>query len=139
MFIVQPLPFVKTFIDALNEAIEEHKPGWGLSGIQKTWLSFCILGIVITNSVCWAKFERASVGSYSLAALSWMFRHSKILWDVLLHMSVRVILRRYGITEGILVIDDSDKKRSKWTPKIAYAHKLKDKASALSGLRIGVA
>ena len=129
MFIVQPLPFVKTFIDALNEAIEEHKPGWGLSGIQKTWLSFCILGIVITNSVCWAKFERASVGSYSLAALSWMFRHSKILWDVLLHMSVRVILRRYGITEGILVIDDSDKKRSKWTPKIAYAHKLKDKAN----------
>jgi len=129
MFIVKPLSFVTRFIDALNEAIEESKPGWGLSGIQKTWLSFCILAVLVTNSVCWAKFERASLGRYSLAALSWMFCHSKIPWDLILQMSVRVILRRYGITQGCLVVDDTDKKRSKVTGKIAYVHKLKDKAS----------
>ena len=129
MFIVKPLPFVTTFIDDLNEAIEESRPGWGLSGIQKAWLSFCILAVLVTNSVCWAKFERASLGRYSLAALSWMFCHSKIPWDLILQMSVRVILRQYGITQGCLVVDDTDKKRSKVTQKIAYVHKLKDKAS----------
>lgn len=127
MFIVKPLPFVEMFIDALNEAIEEHQPGGGLSGIQKAWLSLCILAILVTNSVCWAKFERASLGKYSLAALSWMFRASKIPWELLLQMSVRVILRRYGITQGCLDIDDTDKQRSKVTKKIAYVHKLKDK------------
>jgi len=129
MFIVKPLPFVTTFIDALDKAIEESKPGWGLSGIQKAWLSFCILAILVTDSVCWAKFERASLGRYSLAALSWMFCHSKIPWDLVLEMSVRVILHRYGITQGCLAVDDTDKKRSKTTRKIAYVHKLKDKAS----------
>ena len=39
-------------------------------------------------------------------------------------MSVRVILRRYGITQGVLDIDDTDKGRSKVTKKIAYVHKL---------------
>ena len=129
MFIVKPLPFVTTFIDALDKAIEESKPGWGLSGIQKAWLSFCILAILVTDSVCWAKFERASLGRYSLAALSWMFCHSKIPWNLVLEMSVRVILHRYGITQGCLAVDDTDKKRSKTTRKIAYVHKLKDKAS----------
>ena len=129
MFIVKPLPFVTAFIDALNEAIAEYQPGGKLSGIQKAWLSCCILAILVTNSVCWAKFERASLGAYSLAALSWMFRHSKILWEMILHGSVRVILRQYSITQGILDIDDTDKQRSKLTRKIAYVHKLKDKKS----------
>ena len=92
-------------------------------------VSFCILAILVTDSVCWAKFERASLGRYSLAALSWMFCHSKIPWNLVLEMSVRVILHRYGITQGCLAVDDTDKKRSKTTRKIAYVHKLKDKAS----------
>jgi len=129
MFIVKPLPFVTTFIDAVNEAIEASRPGWGLSRIQKAWLSFCILAVLVTNSVCWAKFERAGLGRYSLAALSWMFCHAKIPWDLLLEMSVRVMLRQYGITQGSLLVDDTDKKRSKMTRKIAHVHKLKDKTS----------
>lgn len=129
MIVVKPLPFVTMFIDTLNEAIEEYQPGWRLSGIQKAWLSFCILAILVTNSVCWAKFERASLGRYSLSALSWMFCCSKIPWERVLHMSVQVILRRYGITKGVLDIDDTDKQRSKLTRKIAYVHKLKDKKS----------
>ena len=90
-----------------------------LSGIQKGWLSFCIMAVLITNSVCRAKFERASLGKHSPAALSWMFRNSKIPWEILLHKSASVILRRFGITEGSLVIDDSGKKRSKKTLNVA--------------------
>ncbi len=129
MFIVKPLPFVTTFVEGVNEAIEAHTPGLGLSRIQRAWLSFCIMAVLVTNSVCWAKFERASIGTYSLAALSWMFRHTKIDWEQLLHRSVKGILQQYGITQGYLVLDDTDKKRSKSTQKTAYVHKLKDKAS----------
>ena len=130
MLISEPLPFVKEFIDALNAALKAHRPvSGGLSLAQRSWLGVCLMGIVITNSVCWARFERASLGRYSLAALSWMFRHWKLPWERLLEHSVQVILRRYGITEGCLCLDDSDKRRSKVTQKIAHVHKLKDKAS----------
>ena len=119
MFIVKPLPFVTTFVEGINQAMEAHTPGGGLSRIQRAWLSFCILAVLVTNSVCWAKFERASIGTYSLAALSWMFRHAKIDWEQLLAMSVKSLLDRYGIQKGYLILDDTDKKRSKSTRKIA--------------------
>ena len=129
MFFSKAAPFVSSFVEALNMAIEKHKPGYGLSRIQKGWISFCIMAILVTNSVCWARFERAGLGRYSLAALSWVFRRSKIPWELLLVMSVRVIFDRYGIKEGTLIEDDTDKRRSKSTTKIGYLHKLKDKAT----------
>jgi DDE superfamily endonuclease len=85
--------------------------------------------VLVTNSICWARFERASLGTYSLAALSWMFRHSKIPWDHLLMASVRVILRHHGITSGSLVIDDTDNQRSKAAKALAHLYKLRDKES----------
>jgi len=129
MFIKTPLPFVQAFVAELHEALETYQPGTGLSRLQRYWLSFCLMGILVSNSVCWARFERASLGHYSLAALSWMFRQSKIPWECLLQMSVRVILGKYGVTHGFLVIDDSDKKRCKVTTRIFKAHKLKEKVS----------
>ena len=48
-----------------------------------------------------------------MAALSWMFRHSKMPREHLLVASVRVILRHHGLTSGNLVIDDTDNPRSK--------------------------
>lgn len=129
MFIDEPLPFVKEFINQLDEGLSQGQSVPRLSITQKAWLGFCLMGILITNSVCWAKFERASLGSYSRAALSWMFKHAKIPWDALLAASVRLILTKYGLTEGALVVDDSDKKRSKSTKRIFQAHKLFDKSS----------
>ena len=129
MFFEKPLPFIEKFLNALDDAIGEYKPGARLSRIQKRWLAFCIMGVLLTNSVCWAKFERSGMGRRSLAAISWMFRQSKIPWKLLLHMSVRVILLTFGVTEGILTIDDSGKHRSKSTTKIAVVHKIKDKAT----------
>jgi len=129
MLIGEPLPFVKEYVEELNRVLEEVKPGQGLSGLQRKWLTFCIMGIVVTNSVCWAKFERAGLGQYSVAALSWMFRQAKIPWESLLYISVRLIVRKYGINSGELVADDSDRERSKVTKRIFAVHKLKDKTS----------
>jgi len=102
-FFTQAAPFVSSFVEELNMALEKHKPGCGLSRTQRGWISFCVMAIIVTNSVCWARFERAGPGMYSLAALSWIFRHSKIPWELLLSLSVRVVLGRHGIKEGSLV------------------------------------
>src|SRR6266566_7055099 len=98
-----------------------------MAAIQRAWLAFCLTAILVTHSICWARFERASLGTYSLAALSWMFRHSKIPWDKLLVASVRVILRHHDITSGHLVIDDTDHPRSKSAKALAHLYKLRDK------------
>jgi hypothetical protein len=129
MLIGTPAPFVRAFVDAVDEAIRAQSPSHGMSAMQRTWLAFCVTAVLVTNSMCWARFERASLGTYSLAALSWMFRHSKRPWEELLVASVRVILRHYGLTAGSLVIDDTDTPRSKAAKALAHLYKLRDKES----------
>jgi hypothetical protein len=128
MVIGKPAPFVRAFVDAVDAAIRTHQPQHALSGTQRTWLAFCLTAVLVMNSICWARFARASLGTYAMAALSWMFRHSKIPWDHLLVASVRVILRHHGITSGSLVVDDTDNPRSKSAKALAYLYKLRDKA-----------
>src|SRR5262245_49779202 len=129
MVIGKPAPFVSAFVDTVDVAIRAHNPSHSMSAMQRAWLAFCVTAVLVTNSICWARFERASLGSYSLAALSWMFRHSKIPWDELLVASVRFILRHYGLHSGSLVIDDTDNKRSKSAQTLAHLYKLRDKES----------
>jgi DDE superfamily endonuclease len=129
MILAKPAPFVSAFIDTVDEAIRHYHPNHAMSAMQRTWLAFCVTAVLVTNSICWARFERASLGTYSMAALSWMFRHSKIPWDHLLVASVRVILRYHGLTSGSLVIDDTDNQRSKSAKALAHLYKLRDKES----------
>ena len=130
MIIGKPAPFVSTFIQAVDAAIREHQPHHAMSATQRAWLAFCVTAVLVTNSMCWARFARACLGTYSMAALSWMFRHSKIPWDQLLVASVRVILRHHGITSGSLVIDDTDNQRSKSAKALAHLSKLRDKRTS---------
>lgn len=129
MLIKKPLSFTENYIDSINTAIQAFCPERELTRLQKYWLAFCITAILVTNSVCWARFQRVGMGRYKVAALSWMFRKSRIPWGLLLQMSIVSILDRYRISEGVLGIDDTDNKRSKSTKKIAHVHKVKDKAS----------
>jgi hypothetical protein len=129
MLIGKPAPFVRAFVEAVDDAIRAHHPSHAMSATQRAWLAFCVTAVLVTNSMCWARFERASLGTYSLAALSWMFRHSKMPWDQLLVASVQVILRHHGITSGHLVIDDTDNPRSKSAKALAHLYKLRDKDS----------
>jgi hypothetical protein len=127
MFIDEPAAFINEFVEELDETLGKIEPSAGLSNLQKQWLAYCLLAILVTNSVCWAKFERASLGNYTLAALSWMFRQANINWSLILSASVKVILWRYKINKGVLALDDSEKRRAKTTKRIHGAHKLKDK------------
>ena len=121
--------FITDFFETINENIREHSPGNTLSSKQIYWLSFCVLGALITNSICWSRFAKAGLGKYKETALSWMFRHSKIPWHLLFQVSVRVNLSKYGIVTGTLNVDETDNKRSKRTKRISWVHKLKDKAT----------
>jgi hypothetical protein len=129
MLIIEPLPFIRDYMRDLNSAIKAHCPEQNLSRIQQHWLSFCVMAVIVTNSVCWARFQRTSLGRFRIAAMSWMFRKSKINWELLVQISVDVILKRYEITEGSIGIDDTDKRRSKSTKRIFQVHKIKDKPS----------
>ena len=129
MILSSPLPFVEDFINELDKGLKIHQPELGLSGIQRGWLGFCLMGILLTNSVCWARFERASLGQYKIGALSWMFRQAKLPWEFMLQTGVELVLKQHGITEGVLVTDEEDHQRSKRTKRIFKTHKLKDKSS----------
>jgi hypothetical protein len=129
MLMSEPASFIKTFVADLDAALGKLKPNAKLTQLQKIWLGFCLTGMLLTNSVCWAKFERASLGEYKIAALSWMFREAKVAWDHLLLASVTLVLERHGITDGVLVLDESDRARSKRTKRIHKVHKQKHKIS----------
>jgi hypothetical protein len=70
MVMGKPAPFVSACDEAVDGAIRAHKLGQGLSALQRTWLAFCLTAVLVTNSICWACFARASLGTYSLAGLS---------------------------------------------------------------------
>jgi hypothetical protein len=129
MLMNEPAQFIKNFISDLDAALGKLKPNARLTQTQKLWLGFCLTAMLLTNTVCWAKFERTSLGKYKIAALSWMFRESKINWNYLLLVSVTLILKHYDIKDGELVFDESDRERSKRTKRIHKAHKQKHKAS----------
>jgi hypothetical protein len=127
MVIERPLGFISNYLELLNNQLKQTNPGYVLSKRQQLWLGFCLSAIVITNTICWKRFERASLGSFKDSALSWRFRYSKIGFMILFQTSILQVLRSYGITEGVLCIDDVDRRRSKSTKCLYRVHKLKDK------------
>ena len=128
MFFLKPLSTCSIFINELNDSLKSmgERP---LTRAQSLWISICITGVLVTNSVCWKRFERACFGEHRSNTLSKMFCRGKLFWDQLLRASVYRIIEAYDITSGVLALDGTDNKRSKNTTTIAKVHKLKDKSS----------
>lgn len=127
MFFNTPLPFIQAFVKDVNMALQSVDPVEKLSKTQQFWIGFCLLGIVMTNTISWKKFERFSLGRYTQQALSWMFLKSCIDWNLLLQASLMSVLSKYEITKGVLLIDELDKQRSKNSFRLHHLHKVKDK------------
>lgn len=121
------LPFIIAYVEELAQALKHYRPHRDVSDGQKKWFRYCLMGIVLTNTVCWAAFERVGLGGYHPSALSWMFRHSGVPWRWLLPASVFLVLTRLGINSGSLDVDDTDHRRAKRTHVIHAAHKVYDK------------
>jgi hypothetical protein len=97
-----------------------------LSKAQRWGLSCLPEGYLLSDSGWWAAFERVGLRGYQQAALSWLFRGSQLLWPVLLPVSIRRVLRRYGLTEGVRAGDDRDRQRANGTPRMFGAHQVFD-------------
>tara|TARA_B110000503_G_scaffold89612_1_gene135677 strand:+ start:941 stop:2320 length:1380 start_codon:yes stop_codon:yes gene_type:complete len=131
MIINDSLPFIKSYVASINQVLLDQKGAkQSMSSIQCYWLSFVILGLLVTNSLCWSRFERFALKEYSASAICWMFKKAKITWELLLYASVLKIIESYNIRHGVLVIDDTDVERSKNTKQIAKVHILRDKKTA---------
>ncbi len=87
---VSVLPFITSYLDDVDRALKAHAKGRGLTGGQRQWLSFCLMGVLLSNTVSWASFERCGLCGYRLSALSWMFRRTKRVWEVMFQASVGV-------------------------------------------------
>lgn len=121
------MPFITLYVSELAKELCQKRPEYRLSGIQQKWLSFCLTGMLLTGTLCWAAFERMGLGGYRIGALSWMFRNTKLPWSYLLQASFSVLMRILQIKSGVLVLDDSDHRRAKTTSRIYGAHKIFDK------------
>jgi hypothetical protein len=126
MLLRTPAPFVRALIEGVDEAIRAQRPRHGMSAMPRTWLAVCLTAVLVTHAMCWAGFERASLGPDALAALSWLFRHRKLPWDERLVASGRVILPHDGITSGSLVLDDTDHPRSQSAKARAHLYTRRD-------------
>ena len=131
MLLTTPGEFISVYIDTLSKGLSEAHPAYRLTLKQKLWLGFCLMGLLLSNSINWSSYSRLSLGRYRISALSWMFRHSCINFELLFEQSVYGILSIYGLTEGILIFDDTDNERSKNAEKIHGLGKQKDKKSGV--------
>lgn len=123
------LSFIAIYIQGLNDQLKKLNTGADLSKRQMLWFGFVLSAIIVSNSICWEIFGRMSNKRQKAAKLLGMFRRAKISWDKLTIASIHLICDRYNLTEGVLLLDDSDKTRSKNCKKIHAAHKVKDKAT----------
>ena len=124
--LIRQMDFVVDYVAGLNASLKKLKTS-SLTQIQCNWLVTVLMGIIVAGSFSWAAFARRSLGVFNESQLRWIFRYAKIAWDLLLQASVAHLISHYGITTGVLVLDDSDKMRSRNTSKIAGVHKVKDK------------
>ena len=129
MVIISISTFINDFVNGLCIGLAAENPLHRLSQKQAYWLKFCLMGLLLSNTINWSAYSRLSLGRYGLAALSWMFRCSKINFTALLEQSVKGILDKSGLQSGHIIFDDTDNERSKNAKHIHGLGKQKDKKS----------
>lgn len=124
--LIVPIQCALDYVLALNEMLKKIAPSH-LSKSQRRWFSVILTGLIVAGELNWASFERKSLGKFKESWLRWFFRYAQIPWMYLLQASIGMVLSHYKLEEGVIVLDDSDKMRSKNTKKIAHVHTVKDK------------
>jgi len=126
--IFNQLDFIRSYVSDLDEKVSGlSENGKGMSGTQKLWLGFVISAIIVSNKICWACFSRISGENFKASCLLKMFVRTKGFWEHILQASTLALLEKFNITEAVLVLDDSDKLRSKSCRKLYATHKVKAK------------
>ena len=124
--LIRPVDCVVNYVAGLNTSLKRISSA-SLTKSQCVWLVTVLMGLIVAGSFNWAAFARRSLNAYKESRLRWIFLHAKIAWSYLLRASIAQVISHYGVTAGVLVLDDSDKMRSRNTSKISGVHKVKDK------------
>ena len=128
MLFLEPLKETYDFVKKIRSEINERHGPKPFSNRAIDFICFCITGIIVTGTISWTKFEKASGGLWKQRALSWFLHRSTFIpWSKILSASAMIICKSFGVKEGILVIDDFDRHRSKSTTNIFGVHKVKNK------------
>jgi len=56
----QSLPFAISYVRELSDELRRVHQSHALSNTQQGWVGYCLTGLLLTNSLCWAAFERMS-------------------------------------------------------------------------------
>jgi hypothetical protein len=126
MLLLNPLPEAKIFVSQLNTILT----GWhkdSLTNRQYRFIALIISAMTLSAQLNWSWMRRASLGRTGVTALSWMFRCAKIRWDEVLQAAAYYLFQLYGVFEVHLVVDDSDRPRSKITKTLFGVFKTFDK------------
>lgn len=126
MLVGRTIDCVGKYVEQLSGEMERKEGNRGLRWSQKAWMEYMLMCLIVTESVCWRQYVRVGLGRYSEALLSHYFR-CEMNWELLLTISTKIVLESFGSYEGIVIIDDSGKKRSKVTKRIPFVHYYKDK------------
>jgi len=69
MITTTALPHLFEYVNSLNKQLREDGHG-AMTRLQSGMLCFVLLGMLVTQSLCWARLERASGGAVRSGALS---------------------------------------------------------------------
>lgn len=121
-------PAARQYVGDLNSELQKegHKP---MSRIQSGLIAFLLTAMVFTHCLNFALFSRFTLGAITERSLSWLFHCAQVPWQQLLWLNARLIMRKYGVSKGRLVLDDTERKRAKNTKTLFGTHKIKDKKS----------
>jgi hypothetical protein len=126
MLLLKPLAEAKILVSQLNTILTDwHKDA--LTNKQCSFIALMISAMAISGQLNWSWVSRASLGRIAVTALSWMFRFSKIRWEEVLQAAAYHLLKLYEVFEVHLIVDDTDRPRSKIIKSLFGVFKAFDK------------
>lgn len=116
------IPSVYDFLLALSTRCREMY-GCAVTQKQQTFLWVCMSCMILFGQLMLSAVSAQSFGILSIAALSYMFRHSKLPFERLMGAAVCLLFEIYRPQKAHLVIDDTDRPRSKAVKALGFVFK----------------
>ena len=129
--LLNTLPFVIDYMNMISSNIEIKPNDKKLTSIGSKIIGFIISGIILYAVINYEDFGRNSLNKYKADSISKLIRRlNRNLFEAIFLASIRGLINKFDLTDGVLVLDDTDNKRSKRTKRIHAVQKIKDKSTS---------
>lgn len=113
---------IQNYVFSLNQKLFELNQ-IKLSQAQLRFITYCLSSMMICGHLMFSSIVLQSLGLFSVAALSQMFRNSKIPFDSLKIAAITLLFEIYKPTKVFIGIDDTDRQRCKIVKVLGFVHK----------------